>query len=164
MKTTDCENIMCAALARIDGETSPLSEEAIRNHITSCQRCRDELADLASALQPLNEQKRGMFEDDLWPEIEAGLVSPEQTSANLQQVVIFSLFGIFLLVIKALELSPAILPGPFIKCAALVVTVGFFCVLKSNPFRIQEDLNTLAGSGSSWTVREMEDNHVISSY
>jgi len=140
MNRSECENVMYAALARMDGEQPQLCEKETLDHLANCQSCRDELAELTSVLQPLNEQKRRVFSHDLWSDVEAALVSPAQALPDYKYIVMFSIFGMILLVAKVLEVSPGIAPGPMIKLISIVVTIVFFCLLKQNPFQIREDL------------------------
>jgi hypothetical protein len=160
MNTTECEQVMCAALARLDGESPPLSEKETLDHLAQCQRCREELAALTSALQPLDVQTRRPFEHDLWPDM-AAQVSPGRPQAAPKVMILFGLFGLFLLTAKILELSPQMMPGLIIKPISIVGTLIFFCLLKQNPFRICADL-ALPYMKPTATETLMEASHVSS--
>jgi len=152
---------MYAALARMDGELPQLGEKEVLDHLANCQSCRDELAGLTAVFRPLNEQKRRAFPHDLWPEVEAALASPAQVLPDYNYIVMSSIFGAILLVAKVLEVSPGIAPGPLIKLISIVVTIGFFCLLRQNPFQIREDLMSSHNQAPS-TKTQTEDCYVSS--
>ena len=161
MNQSQCENVMCAALARLDGELPPLSEKETLDHLANCQRCRDELAEITSVLQPLNKQKRREIEHDLWPAMEAIVASPAQPMSQTKYLIMFFLFGLFLLVAKIFELHPGIISGLIVKPLSILVTLLFFLLLKQNPFRIRADL-AVSCTTPSFPKTTKEVSHVSS--
>lgn len=159
MNMSDCENIVQAALARMDGETHPLPDHAVQEHLKACPRCREEIAELRAVLQPLNDLQRSVFTDDLWPNIETALVDTSRLKAPSWYYTVFFMFGLILVGLKVLEVYPTFLPSLLIKLLSLLVPILLFLILKENPLRIRDDLY---GADSPVTLTQKEKCHVLS--
>ena len=78
MTPADCEAVRIAAMALVDGETSSLTDEQIRQHAQTCTACRNELSCKTHELFPTG-LGRPRLEVDLWPTIEGRLVTHSGT-------------------------------------------------------------------------------------
>ena len=135
-----CEKVRLAAMAALDGETPPLSEPAIREHLATCAACRAEVAQLQQALAPLDRQKPRVFTEDLWPGVEAALRKQTAPAAAHRDAHVFAVAGLVLLACKLLGVLPALEGNRLPTVLALVAVVVLFGVLKQNPFHLTGNL------------------------
>ncbi len=140
MMSERCEKVRLAAMAALDGETPPLSEQEIREHLAACAACRAEVQQLQRALAPLNRQKPRVFTEDVWPGVEAALRKQAAPAAPRHEVYVFAVLGLFLLACKIVGVLPGLGGNWLPKVLPLVAAVVLFGVLKQNPFHITGNL------------------------
>jgi anti-sigma factor RsiW len=140
MMSERCEKVRLAALAALDGETPPLSEQEIHEHLATCAACRVEVEQLQRAIAPLNRQKPRLFTEDVWPSVEAALRRQPAPVASCREAYGFAVLGLFLLACKVL----GVLPGPgdnwLPKVLPLAAVFVLFGVLRQNPFHLTGNL------------------------
>ena len=140
MTSERCEKVRWAALAALDGETPPLSEREIQEHLATCAACRAEVAQLQRALAPLNRQKPRVFTEDVWPGVEAALRRQTAPAAPRREAYVFAVLGLFLFACKVVGVLPELGGNWLPKVLPLVAALVLFGVLKQNPFHITGNL------------------------
>ena len=140
MMSERCEKVRLAAMAALDGETPPLSEHEIHEHLATCAACRVEVEQLQRAIAPLNRQKPRLFTEDVWPGVEAALRKQTAPAQPRREAYAFGVLGLFLLACKVLGVLPEF-GGNFLpRVLPLVAAIVLFGVLKQNPFHITGNL------------------------
>ncbi len=140
MMSERCEKVRLAAMAALDGETPPLSEQEIREHLATCAACRAEVEQLQRALAPLNRQKPQVFAEDVWPAVEAALRKEGTAAQPRREAYVFAALGLFLFACKILGVLPELGGHWLPKVLPLVAAIVLFGVLKQNPFHITGNL------------------------
>jgi predicted anti-sigma-YlaC factor YlaD len=139
MKSEECEAIMISLMARLDGESSMLSEELTAEHLLGCQSCRSELEQQQAAAALLLRQKRQPVSASLWPEI-AHKLSDQAVARPVLRRNFFFLLGAVLLGYKLVEMIPARDLGFLFKLVPLLLIAALFYLYKENPFKINTEL------------------------
>ncbi len=127
-------------MAALDGETPPLSEQRIHEHLATCAACRAEVEQLQRTLAPLNRQKPRVFAEDVWPGVEAALRQHAAPAQPRREVYVFAVLGVFLLACKVLGVLPEVGGHWLPKVLPLVAALVLFGVLKQNPFHLTGNL------------------------
>jgi predicted anti-sigma-YlaC factor YlaD len=70
-----CEEVLASVLARLDGETAPLTADAIDKHLQGCPECRTSAAELGALHARLTQMELTGPQVNLWPAITARLES-----------------------------------------------------------------------------------------
>jgi predicted anti-sigma-YlaC factor YlaD len=140
MMSERCEKVRLAAMAALDGETPPLSEQEIHEHLATCAACRAEVEQLQQVLAPLNRQKPRVFAEDVWPGVEAALREQAAPAQPRREAYVFVVLGLFLLACKVLGVLPELGGNWLPKALPLVAALVLFGVLKQNPFHITGNL------------------------
>ncbi len=140
MMSERCEKVRLAAMAALDGETPPLSEQEIREHVAACAACRAEAEQLQRAMAPLNRQKPRIFAEDVWPGVEAALQKQDAAAQSRREAHVFAVLGPFLLACKVVGVLPDLGSNWLPKVLPLAGAIALFCVLKQNPFQITGNL------------------------
>jgi predicted anti-sigma-YlaC factor YlaD len=140
MKSTNCEEILMAAMAITDGEDMHMPVELVEKHVGECESCRAEIGDLGQLARILMEYQRSDGNADLWPGVAARIRDLKARTRARWQV--FAAMGLALVGYKLAELLPASDPGFLLKLAPLVAAAALFVILKENPFRINTKLIT----------------------
>jgi anti-sigma factor RsiW len=143
MTDTNCENIRIAAMAQADGEESPLGTEEIKTHLSNCERCGEELEELQATNKSFSSQKRLRHQTDLWPLLSERIQATAISPAPFRWRVLV-LFGIPLFGYKILMLILQAAPSPWSKLVTVILVIGVFSYLRTNPFKINSKL-TLEG-------------------
>jgi len=136
MTPDPCEAVRVSAMAVADGEAAPLSEARVQAHLQDCAACRLELARQAEAVGLLKSQKRHLPAEDLWPEIERGLV---RSAAGPRQGAgrgLLLLLGLALVACKIAALCAGIGFNWAAAMFPLVLSAAVFRWLRENPFQI----------------------------
>lgn len=140
MMSERCEKVRLAAMAALDGETPPLSEKEIQEHLATCAACRGEVEQLQREIAPLDRQKPRVFADDVWPGVEIALQTQAAPAKTRREAYVFGVLSLLLLACKVLGVLPE-LGGSFLpRVLPLVAALVLFGVLKQNPFRITGNL------------------------
>jgi len=140
MMSERCEKVRLAAMAALDGEPPPLSEQEIREHLAACAACRVEVEQLQRAMAPLDRQKPRVFAQDVWPGVEAALRKQTAPAQPRREVYVFAVLGLFLFACKVLGVLPELGGNWPPKVLPLVAAIVVFSVLKQNPFHITGNL------------------------
>ncbi|MHC4790338.1 MAG: zf-HC2 domain-containing protein [Planctomycetota bacterium] len=135
-----CEKVRISAMAILDGEVPQLSSEELNEHIQSCAHCRHELEQQKVVIGLLSEQSRRLFSDDIWSRIAAGIAQSRAKQKVGKELLPLAVLGLILLIYKIIEVLPGFTPGLFVKLMPLVPVFVFFCLLKQNPFKINQNL------------------------
>ncbi len=135
MNKINCEDVLMAMMARLDGEGAEVSAERATLHLAECAGCRQEFEQMQVTDNLLKRQSRREQTADLWSAIEPQLKT--ETQPNRQP---FVFLGIFLVVYKLLELLPEDAFGLWFKLVPLVFVIALFGFLKENPFKINTEL------------------------
>ncbi len=140
MMSERCEKVRLAAMAALDGETPPLSELEIQEHVAACAACRAEVEQLQRALAPLNRQKPRIFTEDVWPGVEAALRQQAAPAQPHREAYVFAVLGLFLFACKVVGVLPELGGNWLPKVLPLAAALALFAVLKQNPFHITGNL------------------------
>ncbi len=135
MNKINCEDLLAAMMARLDGEDTEISAERATLHLAECAGCRQEFEQMQITDNLLKRQSRREQDADLWSAIEPQLKAKTQT--NWQP---FVFLGIFLVAYKLLEMLPEDEFGLWFKLVPLVFVIALFGFLKENPFKINTEL------------------------
>ena len=146
MTDIDCESVQVAAMVLRDGEASPLSAREIEAHLSRCELCKEELQSLQVIDEVLNSQKRVSVQVDVWPMVNQRLESKSATASFRWRVLL--LFGIPLFGYKGLLLLLQAPPSLWFKLVPVLLVIGIFTYLRTNPFKINTELK-LSGELSS---------------
>ncbi|HEX8736213.1 MAG TPA: hypothetical protein VF721_12870 [Pyrinomonadaceae bacterium] len=137
MTKTNCENVLMAMLAELDGEKVEISAEQKTLHFAECAECRQEFEKIQKTGDLLKRQARREPDADLWSAIEKRI---EPKCAPRFGWRIFLVLGAFLVACKLLEMLPAEELGWWLKLAPLIFVVALFGFLRENPFKINTEL------------------------
>jgi len=140
MMSERCEKVRLAAMAALDGETPPLSDQESREHLATCAACRAEIEQFQRALAPLNRQKLQVFTEDVWPGVEVALRKQAAPAQAHREAYLFAVLGIFLLACRILGVLPEMGGNWLPNVLPLMAAILLFCVLKQNPFQITGNL------------------------
>jgi hypothetical protein len=133
-------------MALRDGEASLLASTEITAHLSKCELCREEMESLLVIDEMFNSQKRVDREVDLWPNIRDGIESKGSAEAFKWRVLL--LFAVPLFGYKALLLVLQTAPSLWSKFVPVLLVIGIFTYLRTNPFKINSEL-TVSGELSS---------------
>lgn len=137
MDGNNCEKMLLAKMAEIDGEDTEISPEHLHLHFTVCESCRQESEQLQAAVNLLKRQTRREQAADLWPAIEKQIGARTNSRISWKPYI---LLGLLLVIYKLVELLSEKDPGLAFKVVPLIFIVGLFVFLKENPFKINAEL------------------------
>lgn len=135
MNETNCENILMAKMAELEGEKTEISAENVNLHFSICENCRNEFAQMQNIGDLFKAQTRHEANPNLWSAIDEQITEKKSLSAKP-----FVFLGIFLLVYRLLELLSE---GGFslaIKMIPVIFIIALFVFIKENPFKINTEL------------------------
>lgn len=135
----NCENVLMAKMAEIDGEeeTAEFSAEQMNLHLATCENCRQEIEQMQLADNLLKRQTRRETDADLWSAVEKRIGARNVSQIGWKP---FVLLGALLVAYKLLEMIPEQDFGLAFKLVPLVFIVALFVFLKENPFKINAEL------------------------
>lgn len=137
MTKINCENVLMAMLAELDGEETEISAAQKTLHLAGCAACRREFEQIRNTGNLLKRQAPRAPDADLWSAIETRI---EAKTAPQTGWRIFLVLGAFLVACKLLEMLPAEDFGFWFKFVPLIFVVALFGFLKENPFKINTEL------------------------
>jgi predicted anti-sigma-YlaC factor YlaD len=137
MKET-CDDVMVSVMALADGETPPMSAEAVRTHLAGCAACSAWSEELAETARLLDACRRPNDPHDLWPSLAPEIVPPAARRARTNTVAPFAALGAVLVTFRLL-LYGAAAPEIALKLAVVALVVATFVVAKENPFKIEAE-------------------------
>lgn len=139
MNEMNCENVLMAKMAELDGEAAEISVEIINSHLSVCENCRMEFEQMQVTENLFKKQMRRRQEANLWSAIEERIGAQTTSPINWKP---FILLGMILVGYKLLEMLPARDPGLAFKIVPLIFVVALFVFLKENPFKINAELGS----------------------
>lgn len=137
MSELNCEIILAAKMAELDGEKAEISAEETNLHLAICENCRTEFEQIKHLHRRLQTQTRCEQQADLWSAIERKIGG--QTVSPISPKTFF-LFGSLLVAYKSLEIFPERDFGLLFKVVPLVLIIALFVFIKENPFKINAEL------------------------
>ena len=136
MKDLSCEKVLMAMMAEADGERAELSGEEIREHLSACKDCGDEVVRIQRVIDTLRQATPPETTVDLWPAVSSRL----DRQAPPMSWQPYAVAGVLLFAYKLLEMLPAEDPGWAIKLMPLITFGALLVFLRENPFRINPEL------------------------
>jgi anti-sigma factor RsiW len=136
MDTAQCDAIVVAAMALMDGETAPIDPAEIDVHILTCRRCASEIERLRSLAERLAPFNRAAVTADVWPAIEAQLDRPAVVPAGL----VLTAGSVCLLAWRALEAVTMDPLALWTRTVSVGIVALVFLCLRVNPFRVEPRL------------------------
>lgn len=136
MDTPQCDAIVVAAMALMDGETPPVDRAEIDAHMLTCRRCASEIETLRSLADRLAPVRRAAVTADVWPAIEAQLGRPGAIPAGL----VLTAGSVCLLGWRALEAATMDPLAWWTRPVTVGVAALLFLCLRVNPFRVEPRL------------------------
>lgn len=137
MNEIDCENMLMAKMAEIDGEEIDVSSEQINFHLANCESCRRVFEQMRVTDNLLKRQVRLEQTENLWSAIETRISTKNASGIGWKP---FALLGVLLFAYKLLEILPTQDFGLVFKLVPLVFIIALFAFLKENPFKINTRL------------------------
>lgn len=137
MNELDCERVLMAKMAELDGEKPEIFGERVNLHIEQCGDCRREIEQMQYLDHVLQGQERRLPNVDLWPAVEKH-IGP-RTASQIGWGP-FALIAVLLVAYKLFEMLPERDPGMAFKIVPLVVLTALFIMISENPFKIDPEL------------------------
>lgn len=137
MNETNCEKVLMAKMADMDGEEMNLSSEEINVHLADCENCRREIERMQNVDNLFNRQIRRELSADLWSEIEERIVTEKTLPIGWRPLTIL---GAVLVGYKLLEIIPDRNFGLIFNLLPLVFAFALFVFLRENPFKINTEI------------------------
>jgi len=135
-----CEKVRISAMVLLDGEAPPLSESEIKRHVESCKDCREELEQQKQAMSLLTGRSRRVVCGDIWSKIESAIEDGSSRQTRPGKLAPFLVLCLFLITHKIIEVMPSVTAGLAVKLIPVGVIALFFCLLRENPFKINQNL------------------------
>ena len=139
MNEMNCENVLLAKMAELDGEAAEISVETINSHLSICENCRMGFKQMQAAENLFRKQTRRQQEANLWSPIERRIGARTASPVNWKP---FVLLGVILVGYKLLEMLPATDLGLAFKIVPLIFVVALFVFIEENPFKINAELGS----------------------
>jgi hypothetical protein len=136
MDRFDCDTVVMAAMALMDGESAPVDPAEIDRHVRTCRRCASEMAALRSLAGTLAPMRRAAVTADVWPAIEARL----ERAAVFPAGLVLAAALVFLLTWRAFEAAALDPLAMWTRPVTIGVAVLLFLCLRVNPFRVDPRL------------------------
>ncbi len=136
MDTPQCDAIVVAAMALMDGETPPVDRAEIDAHMLTCRRCASEIETLRSLADRLAPVRHAAVTADVWPAIEAQLGRTDAIPAGL----VLTAGSVCLLGWRALEAATMDPLAWWTRPVTVGVAALLFLCLRVNPFRVEPRL------------------------
>ena len=135
-----CEKIRLSAMAIQDGEVPPLSVKELDEHLKFCADCSRELEQQKIVIGLLGEQSRRFITEDVCSRVAGTIGQSRVKLKGRQELGLFIVLGLILLVYKVIEVLPDFTPGLIVKTMPFVPVFVFFVLLKENPFKVNQNL------------------------
>jgi predicted anti-sigma-YlaC factor YlaD len=139
MNEMNCENVLMAKMAELDGEATESFIEIIDSHLSVCKSCRVEFERMQGTDNLFKRQARREQEANLWSAIKERIIPQTTSPINWKP---FVLLGVILVCYKLLEMLPAQDFGLAFKIVPLIFVTALFVFLKKNPFKISAELGS----------------------
>lgn len=137
MNETNCEKMLMAKMADLDGEEMNLSSEEINVHLADCENCRREIERMQNVDKLFKRQIRRELSADLWSEIEERIVTEKTLPIGWRPLTIL---GVVLVGYKLLEIIPDRNFGLIFNLLPIVSAFALFVFLRENPFKINTEI------------------------
>jgi anti-sigma factor RsiW len=136
MDRTQCDAIVMAAMALMDGEAAPIDRAAIDLHVRTCSRCASEIEALRALTHRLEPIGRAAVTADVWPAIDAKLGRRRTLPAG----VVLTAGSVCLLVWRGIEAAAIDPLALWTRPLTIGAAVLLFLCLRANPFRVNPRL------------------------
>jgi predicted anti-sigma-YlaC factor YlaD len=130
-----CDTVQSAAMARLDGEAAPLTDDEYDTHVAGCQDCRNVIAAMTRLHAGLNALNDAPALTDLWPAIEARIVRRQLD--NARERLAFVVLAALVLVWRTAQLVFDV-PVPVLNALvplAVAILIGWW--VAGDPLAIQ---------------------------
>ena len=81
-RNPSCDTVQSAAMAKLDGEPAPVTDDEYDTHVAGCQECREVIAGMTRLHTGLDSLNDDPALTDLWPAIEGQIVRRRLPSAR----------------------------------------------------------------------------------
>lgn len=92
-----CEEVLMAALARMDGEVAAIPADEVARHIAGCRACQEEITALTGLHADLTHADFEWIDADLWPglagRLDAGALSRSRRRLTVAFLVLAVIVG-----------------------------------------------------------------------
>jgi predicted anti-sigma-YlaC factor YlaD len=136
MKEITCEKVLMARMTEADGERAELSPDDLQMHLSKCESCAAEAAQMQKLDGMLRRSSRADVAVDLWPSVNRRL---DQSTLRVSWQP-FVVAAVLLVAYKLFEMIPEEAPGMIIQVAPLVIFGALMLFLRENPFKINSEL------------------------
>lgn len=136
MKEIECEEVLLAKMAELDGESSAMQADDIDRHLAVCENCQLEFAHLRRVDQSFELHLRREHDAGLWPAVQERIATRPR-AAGWQT---FAVFAVALAALKIIGMSFANDPGWLFGLVPLALAVVLFVLLRENPFKVNTEL------------------------
>ena len=140
MNNIDCETVLMAAMAAVDGHPGKMETAQIEAHLAECGDCRGGLEALGGLAKLLDAQKRRQSHEELWSAIEPRLLDQTVRQSADPSLRVWVPVGLILFAYKLFELIPDRQLALAYKLLPLMLVTAVFVYLRQNPFKINTDL------------------------
>jgi predicted anti-sigma-YlaC factor YlaD len=140
MSKMDCETIRQADMALADGETASLNAEHVQMHLAECLECRRTVAELRTLNSALDAQSRRVEPVDFWPRIQSRLAAPAAETKSSSMAGMIAMLVMTLLLVRGMVLTTAHPLEWVVRLVALFFVLGWFFLLRENPFAVHPHL------------------------
>ena len=136
MDRAQCDAIVMAAMAVMDGEAASIDRADIDSHMQSCRRCAAEIAALRALAEQLAPVSRAAATADVWPAI-AGQV---ERRAAIPVGLVLTAACVCLVAWRAIEAATMDPLALWTRPVTIGVALVVFLCLRVNPFRVDPRL------------------------
>jgi predicted anti-sigma-YlaC factor YlaD len=140
MNRVNCESIRLAAMAVADGENPLIPAPDIELHLSTCDHCRSDVAQLQSLLKLLDGQHRRERTEILWDGIAEDLRPKTALPTTADHWPWFMLLGLLVAVYRIAVSTSDWEPGWWLKLAPVLLVIAVFGLLRENPFKVNTEL------------------------
>src|SRR5262245_11552153 len=135
---TTCDDVMMSVMAIADGETPPVSAEAVKAHLAGCAACSAWSRELAETAHLFDASGRPSDSHDLWPSLAPHLSHSGVRRASAGNGALFVALAAVVVVFRIL-LYGAGAPEIALKLCAIALVAAAFLVARENPFKIEAE-------------------------
>ena len=140
MNQVSCDSIRLAAMAVADGENPPIPAPDIELHLSTCDHCRSDVAQLNTLLKLLDGQRRRERTENVWDGIAADLrpkTAPQTTTDHWPWLM---LLGLLVASYRVAVSTSNWEPSWWLKLAPILLVIAVFVLLRENPFKVNPEL------------------------
>lgn len=132
----NCEEVLLAKMAEIDGESNGVSFEDAEAHIADCDNCRREIAELGKLNDIFERHQRVERHVNVWPVVQ-GRIAARPGTASWR---VFGVLAIFLAASKVIGMFFENDGAWLFGLVPLALAAMLFALLRENPFKVNTEL------------------------